>query len=75
MMPLDFSDSLPKISCPTLVICGEKDIANKNASVNLANILSNAKFSVLKDIGHEVNTEAPEQLAAALCRFYEKCSV
>lgn len=71
MMPLDFSDSLPKVSCPALVICGEKDTANKKASVKLANILANAELSVLKGIGHEVNTEAPEQLAAVLCRFYE----
>lgn len=75
MMPLDFSNSLPKIFCPVLVICGEKDTANKKASVKLANILANAEFSELKGIGHEVNTEAPEQLAAVLGRFYEKCSV
>lgn len=71
MMPLDFSDVLPKISCPALVICGEKDIANKKTSVELADILANVEFSVLDGVGHEVNTEAPEQLAAVLCRFYE----
>ncbi len=71
MMLLDFSDSLPKITCPVLVVCGEKDTSNKKASVKLANILANAEFSELKGIGHEVNTEAPEQLAAVLCRFYE----
>ena len=71
MMPLDFNDSLSKISCPALVICGEKDTANKKAAVKLADILGNAEFSELKGIGHEVNTEAPEQLAAVLCRFYE----
>ena len=71
MMPLDFSDSLLKISCPVLVVCGEKDTANKKASVKLADILTNAEFSELKGSGHEVNTEAPEQLAAVLCRFYE----
>ena len=71
MMPLDFSDSLPQISCPALVIYGEKDTANKKASVKLADILANAEFSELKGSGHEVNTEAPEQLAAVLCRFYE----
>lgn len=71
MIPLNFSDSHPKISCPVLVVCGEKDIANKKAAVKLANILTNAEFSELKGIGHEVNTEAPEQLAAVLCSFYE----
>ena len=71
MMSLDFSDSLSKISCPALVICGEKDTANKSASVKLAHFLNNAEFSILKGIGHEVNTEAPEQLAAILCSFYK----
>ena len=71
MMPLDFSDSLPQISCPALVICGEKDTANKKSSVKLANILVNAEFHELKDTGHEVNTEAPERLAAVLCSFYD----
>ncbi len=71
MMPLDFSDSLQKISCPALVVCGEKDTANKKSSVKLANILANAEFHELKGTGHEVNTGAPEQLAAVLCRFYE----
>ncbi len=71
MMPLDFSESLSKITSPTLVICGEKDTANKKASVNLADNLANVEFSILKGIGHEVNTEAPEQLAARLCDFYE----
>lgn len=29
MMELDFSESVKKIACPTMVICGEKDNANK----------------------------------------------
>ncbi|MDE7429940.1 MAG: alpha/beta hydrolase, partial [Lachnospiraceae bacterium] len=69
MMLLDFSNSLSKVSCPVLVLCGEKDTANKKASVKLADNLANAEFAMLKGIGHEVNTEAPEQLAAVLCRF------
>lgn len=70
MMTLDFSDSLSKIACPALVVCGEKDRANKKASVELADLLTNAAFSELKGTGHEVNTEAPEQLAAVLSGFY-----
>ena len=31
MAELDFSDSLNQISCPALVVCGEKDKANKKA--------------------------------------------
>ena len=38
MTELDFSSALSGISCPTLVICGEKDAANRRASKNWLNI-------------------------------------
>lgn len=69
MMELDFSKSLQKVSCPTLVVCGEKDNANKNASIELANLLSNATFQELSGTGHEANVEAPEKLAKVICAF------
>lgn len=69
MMELDFSKSLQKISCPTLVVCGEKDNANKNASIELANLLSNATYQELSGAGHEVNVEAPEILAKVINAF------
>ena len=70
MIHMDFSDSLQKITCPTIVICGEKDRANRNASMVLADVLPNAELQILKGIGHEVNTEAPEKLAEILNVFY-----
>lgn len=72
MMELDFSDSIYKISCPSLIIYGEKDKTNKNASIELADILTNAKLQVLNGIGHEVNTEAPKELAEILQEFYDR---
>ena len=69
MMELYFSKSLQIISCPTLVVCGEKDHANKNASIELANLLSNAAFQELSRSGHEVNVDAPEKLANILGAF------
>ncbi len=70
MMELDFSNSIQKITCPTLVICGEKDSANKKAAVELAGIIKNAEFQVINGSGHEVNIEAPETLAGILYDFY-----
>lgn len=75
MMELDFSDLMYKVSCPTLVICGEKDSPNKNASIELANILTNAEFRVINGTGHEINTEAPEKLTETLRDFYNKDGV
>ena len=42
MTELDFSDSLCKVSCPALIVCGEKDNANKKASRELASYLSDS---------------------------------
>ena len=36
MAELDFSDSLHKVSCPVLIVCGEKDNANKKIQKNFA---------------------------------------
>ncbi|MCM1263859.1 MAG: alpha/beta hydrolase [Butyrivibrio sp.] len=72
MMELDFSNFIRKITCPTLVICGEKDSANKKAAEELARIMKNAEFQVINDSGHEVNIDAPEKLAETLRVFYKQ---
>ena len=72
MMKLDFSDSLSKITCPTLVICGEKDFANRKAAGKLADILTNAEMREIAGAGHEVNVDAPEALSEVLYSFYRR---
>ena len=71
MAELDFSDSLHKVSCPVLLICGEKDTANKKTSKELCQYLNNACFHELVKTGHEANIEAPEELAIVLQKFYD----
>lgn len=72
MMELDFSDSIYNVSCPTLVIYGEKDRANKNASIELANMLIDAELQVFSGAGHEINIEAPDKLEETLRVFFGK---
>ena len=72
MMELDFSDSIYNISCPALVIYGEKDHANKNASIELANMLIDAELQVFNGVGHEINIEAPDKLEETLRVFFGK---
>lgn len=72
MMELDFSNSIQKISCPTLIVCGERDSANKKASLELAGVLKNAQLQMIGDSGHEANIEAPERLAEVLRVFYKQ---
>jgi len=71
MAELDFRDSLRKVSCPVLIVCGEKDNANKKASKELASYLSDSCYHELLKTGHEANIEAPEELATVLQEFYD----
>ena len=71
MAELDFTESLHNVSCPVLIVCGENDNANKKASKELACYLSKSSFYELLKTGHEVNIEAPEEIAIVLQKFYD----
>ncbi len=71
MLDLDLREGLEKITCPTLVICGEGDRANRPAAMELKKRLPAAELCILKDAGHEVNVEAPEALGAVLNGFWK----
>ena len=71
MADLDFTFLLPRISCPVLVLCGQKDLANKSACRKLAQLVQQGRFQSVDGCGHEVNAEAPEALAALLRGFYD----
>lgn len=74
MAELDFSSLLSRVSCPVLVVCGEKDNANKKASIELADILKTAQLQIVSGAGHEINIDAPEELAEMLREFYDSIS-
>ena len=70
MINLDFQKDLKRINHPVMVICGEKDTANKQASLQLQSQLPQAELLVIKNSGHEVNIDAPEDLGKALSTFF-----
>ena len=72
MMKLDFSDSLSKITCPTLILYGERDAANKKAAIELASLVKNARIQEIVGAGHEVNRDAPKKLSEILDDFYRQ---
>ena len=72
MMVLDFSKDLDKVSCPVLVMCGEKDNANRKAAEELTQYLHSAEMQVVESAGHEINVDAPERLAKLLNAFYKR---
>lgn len=72
MMELDFQRDLKNINCPVLVVCGEKDKANKRAALQLKEQIPNAKFTTIAKAGHEVNIQAPQLLSCELSSFFQR---
>lgn len=71
MMDLDFSHHLKDIRCKVLVVCGEKDKANKSASLQLAELIPDAEFITISGAGHEVNIDCPSELSENLNNFFK----
>lgn len=71
MMDLDFSHQLKDIRCKVLVVCGEKDRANRSASLQLAELIPDAEFITILGAGHEVNIDCPSKLGEKLDSFFE----
>lgn len=69
MVDLNFECDLNKIKCPTLVVCGDKDKANKKAAIGLRERIKNAELVIIEKSGHEINIENPTQLGVQLNRF------
>lgn len=72
MMELDFQGELDCISCRTLVLCGERDRANRAATQSLAEGIPGAELSIIAKAGHEVNVDAPEALGQKLNLFFKE---
>ncbi len=70
MEQIDFTPFLKRISCPTLLLCGEKDKVNQKASQKASGHIKNSQFCKIQSAGHEVNIDAPQKLAEKLNHFY-----
>lgn len=71
MFDLNFQVGLRQIGCPVLIVCGEKDGANKAAALQMNEQIPNAKLLMIPGSGHEVNRDAPDELGKALQGFFE----
>lgn len=69
MKKIDFTNNLSKIECKTLIICGEKDYANKKATFELNKKLKNSTISIIPNAKHEVNIDSKTQLNNELVNF------
>lgn len=70
MMDLNFEADLKKINCPVLILCGEKDRANKKAAIELSRVFADCQFEIIPKAGHEVNIHQAKRLAEILNHFY-----
>lgn len=70
MMNLNFTDNLGNLKCPTLILCGEKDNANKKSACQLNDILKNSQIKIIENAGHEVNIQNPKVLSDILFDFW-----
>ena len=69
MENLDPSQWAEQTPCPALVLCGERDKANRSSAQMLAEKLPRARLAWVPGAGHEVNRDAPEALAKLLNEF------
>ena len=69
MARLDFTYDIPKLKCPTAVVCGSKDKANLGAARRIAAALPDSKLYEFDGAGHEVNVDMPESIADIIRDF------
>lgn len=69
MLKLDFTEELSSLSCPTLVVCGEKDVFNIKAARYLNENIPNSTLRLIAKANHEVNKDNPNELAKILKDF------
>lgn len=74
LMDLNFFHELKSIRCPTYIICGSKDKANRSASRQLEEHILNSEYLLIANAGHEVNIDKPAVLGKMLNRFFRKNS-
>lgn len=70
MADLELRAGLERVKCPVLLLCGQRDRANRRSAEALKRRLPQAALRWIPNAGHEVNRDAPEALAALLREFY-----
>lgn len=64
---MDFSDVLPRVSVPTLLVSGERDqLTVPGRMRRMAELMPHARFVSLPDAGHMLPQEEPDRVTALL---------
>ena len=69
----DLTQETPKINKPTLVLCGDQDIATPpDLGLELARAIPGARFSLINEAGHLACIEQPEAMAHQMMEFFRQ---
>ncbi|TFG07747.1 alpha/beta hydrolase [Candidatus Thorarchaeota archaeon] len=73
-LELDITDRLPEIECPACVIAGEKDILKPADPYSrlIHERLPNSEMVIIRDSGHAVTFEKPEEFNSVVLGFLAK---
>ena len=67
---VDYSEGLPTIEAPTLIVWGDQDAyATRREQDVLASSIPGARLLVYEDAGHAMHWEEPQRFAADLTEF------
>jgi pimeloyl-ACP methyl ester carboxylesterase len=70
LVDYDIRDDLPNLSCPTLIVWGEKDrVVGVEAAEEFRRALPHATFVMMRDTGHMPQVERPEEFNELLEEF------
>ena len=71
MADLDIKSKVDNIKCKALILCGEKDNVNMESAKQLNMNIKASKLEIIKNAGHEVNTENPKELARVISKYWK----
>lgn len=72
----DLTEKTPKINKPTLVLCGDQDIATPpDLGRELAQAIPGARFSLIKEAAHLTCIEQPEAMAQQMREFFRDARI
>ena len=71
MADLDIKSKVDNIKCKALILCGEKDNVNMESAKQLNRNIQASQLEIIKNAGHEVNTENPKELASIISKYWK----
>jgi pimeloyl-ACP methyl ester carboxylesterase len=67
----DAAQTLRRLACPTLVLCGREDLITPlEMSNEMVALIPDARLAVIEDCGHLSTLEKPHEVIAALRAWY-----